>query len=157
MPHHFHGSLTPGFTVSTLHRKPALEILFNILLIEDSDDDARGVEQKLRKSDLRPFHLQRASSLREGIEILKETTGINIVLLDLFLGDSRGLETFDSLQRQFPNLPIIVLTGEMDNKMGMLAVESGAQNFLEKANHTRIARTACLQRCYSHVIANSGW
>lgn len=136
MPHHLHGSITPGFPVSTLHRKPSLAILFNILLIEDSDKDARGIEQKLRQSDLRPFHLQRASSLRGGIEILEETADINIILLDLFLPDSRGLATFDTLQKRFPNLPIIVLTGEMDNKMGMLAVESGAQNFLEKAHLT---------------------
>lgn len=134
--HHFHGSFTPGSPVSTLPNKTTLAILFNILLIEDSDKDARQVEQKLRQSDLRPFHLQRASSLREGIEILEEASDINIVLLDLFLGDSKGLETFDTLQKQFPNLPIIVLTGEMDNKMGMLAVESGAQNFLEKTHLT---------------------
>ncbi len=136
MPHHLHGSFTPGFPVSTLPKKPNLAILFNILLIEDSDKDARAIEEKLRHSDLRPFHLQRASSLRAGVEILTESADINIILLDLYLGDSEGLETFHSLQEQFPNLPIIVLTGEIDNKMGMQAVESGAQNFLEKAHVT---------------------
>lgn len=136
MPHHIHGSYTPGFSVNTLPKKSNVAILFNILLIEDNDDDARQVEHKLRESDLRPYHLQRASSLNGGIDILRESSDINIILLDLYLGDSEGLETFDTLKVLFPNLPIIVLTGLMDNKMGMQAVESGAQNFLEKTHLT---------------------
>lgn len=136
MPHHFHGSIIPGLPVKTAPKKSSLAVLFNILLIEDNDEDARQVERKLRNSDLRPYQLQRAASLQSGIEILRESADINIILLDLYLGDSEGMETFHALHRQFPNLPIIVLTGLMDNKMGMLAVESGAQNFLEKTHLT---------------------
>lgn len=107
---------------------------FNILLIEDADEDARQIEEQLRKSQLRPFHLQRASALEEGIQILQDSTDINIVLLDLFLPDSSGMKTFFNLQKRFPQIPIIVLTGLMDNNMGLQAVENGAQNFLEKTH-----------------------
>lgn len=107
---------------------------FNILLIEDEAEDARQIEEQLRKSQLRPFHLQRAASLGDGIKILKDSTEINVVLLDLFLPDSHGMKTFFELHKLFPQIPIIVLTGLMDINMGLQAVENGAQNFLEKTH-----------------------
>ncbi len=123
-----------GHSVNSLFVSTKLPVFFHILLIEDEDGDAMAIEEKLRSSELRPFQLERASTLAEGIQTLRETSEINIVLLDLHLEDSGGLETFDTLHKAFPHLPIIVLTGVLDNKMGMRAVEMGAQNFLEK-NH----------------------
>ena len=120
--------------VKTASRKSSVTPLFNILLIEDNPKDARQLEDTLRKSQLRPFHLQRASSLEGGIDILKESLDINIVLLDLFLPDSDGMNTFNKLHKLYPQIPIIVLTGLMDNNMGLQAVENGAQNFLEKTH-----------------------
>ena len=105
---------------------------FNILLIEDEDQDAMLVKQNLHASDLRPYQLLRAAELGEGIDILKSSPEINIVLLDLHLRDSRGLDTFARLQKAFPQVPVIVMTGKMDSKAGIHAVEMGAQSFLEK-------------------------
>ncbi|MDP5170332.1 MAG: response regulator [Bacteroidia bacterium] len=107
---------------------------FNILLIEDTDEDARLIKDNLNKSDLRPIHLDRASTLAEGLEFLKESPEINIVLLDLLLPDSDGLETFKAVYKEFPHLPIIVLTGLADGNTGIQAVEMGAQNYLEKSH-----------------------
>ncbi len=120
-----------GKQASGLQHKP---YIFKILLIEDEKADAVLIESKLRESGLRPYQLERASSLEEGLEVLADSTEINVVLLDLYLSDSGGLHTFAKVQRQFPHLPIIVMTGLMDSRMGIQAVEMGAQNFLEK-NH----------------------
>jgi signal transduction histidine kinase/HPt (histidine-containing phosphotransfer) domain-containing protein len=57
-----------------------------------------------------------------------------VVLLDLKLPDSQGLTTFDSLARDFPSVPIVVLTGSHaeDESIGVRSIQRGAQDFLSK-------------------------
>ncbi|MCX7008386.1 MAG: ATP-binding protein, partial [Kiritimatiellaeota bacterium] len=57
-----------------------------------------------------------------------------LVLLDLGLPDSRGIETFLSLHRQVPQIPIIVLSGLDDEPTAIKALQSGAQDYLVKSN-----------------------
>jgi signal transduction histidine kinase len=58
--------------------------------------------------------------------------GVDIVLLDLNLPDSRGLETLDALYARFSSVPIVVLTGLADEQTGVQAVRQGAQDYLVK-------------------------
>ena len=58
--------------------------------------------------------------------------GIDIVLLDLNLPDSRGIETFVKLHEKMPGVPVVVLTGDYDEAIGPCAVENGAQDYLVK-------------------------
>ena len=65
----------------------------NILLVEDNPDDALLIEAALAESENGRFKLQHVIRLSEGLEVLSQG-GIDVVLLDLFLPDSHGPETF---------------------------------------------------------------
>ena len=84
-----------------------------------------------RKSRKSGFEIDWVTRLSEGLERLTEG-GIDLVLLDLGLPDSRGLETFVKAYAQAPQVPLVVLTGLTDETMALAAVREGAQDFLVK-------------------------
>ncbi len=107
-----------------------MEHVINVLLIEDNRIEARQTQRGLEAHDS-SFEITWVEELTSGLERLL-AGGIDIVLLDLNLPDSRGLETFVKLHDQEPDIPIVVLTGEHDEAIGPLAVEKGAQDYLLK-------------------------
>jgi diguanylate cyclase len=108
----------------------------SVLLIEDNPGDARLIEEMLREDPATPFRLQRADRLSRGLELLSlEET--ELVLLDLSLPDSHGLETFSKVYAHSPKVPIIVLSGNDDQTLALFAVKSGAQDYLVKGKIDR--------------------
>lgn len=111
-----------------------LEAPHKILLIEDDPGYARLVEIMLTESGQFNCTIIHCKSLAESMAFLDSGEGREVaaVLLDLSLPDSQGFDTLGSLIPRFPNLNIIVLTGQDDKDLGVLAVRSGAQDFLVK-------------------------
>lgn len=107
-----------------------------ILLVEDSLADARLLQEILKGSILGRFHLLHAQRLSEAVKLLQEATALaqpfQIILLDLTLPDSSGLDSLDALIHQAPSLPIVVLTNTNDNDLAVEAVRRGAQDYLVK-------------------------
>ena len=103
----------------------------NVLLIEDSIEYADLIQELLTQFDDTGFTLERTHCLSAGLERLAEA-GIDVVLLDLSLQDSRGLWTFISTQAKAPEVPIVVLTGTDDELVAIEAVRKGAQDYLVK-------------------------
>jgi CheY-like chemotaxis protein len=101
------------------------------LLIEDNPGDARLIEFMLREADANSFELRRAERLEDGLKQLTDG-GIDIVLSDLSLPDSHGLDTFARLHARSPHTPIIVLSGLNDTTIALNAVHDGAQDYLVK-------------------------
>src|SRR5205085_4254465 len=62
---------------------------------------------------------------------------VSLVLLDLSLPDSHGLETFAKVYAHSPKVPIIVLSGNDDQQLALYAVKSGAQDYLVKGKIDR--------------------
>ena len=60
--------------------------------------------------------------------------GFDVILTDLNLPDSFGMQTFQSLLTKAPDIPLVVLTGNADDKLGIEAVQHGAQDYLTKGN-----------------------
>ncbi|MBW7957566.1 MAG: sigma-54-dependent Fis family transcriptional regulator [Deltaproteobacteria bacterium] len=103
-----------------------------ILLIEDSDPDARLLKEMLADSGSgERFILTRALSLAEAMERLSERQP-DVALMDLNLPDSSGLSTFLALQSAYPALPVVLLTGLSDENLAARAVREGAQDYLIK-------------------------
>src|SRR5258706_6086282 len=75
-----------------------------------------------------PFRVHCADRLSVGLEQLS-TGGMVLVLLDLSLPDSFGLETFSKVYAHSPTVPIIVLTGNDDQMLALSAVKGGAQDY----------------------------
>jgi light-regulated signal transduction histidine kinase (bacteriophytochrome) len=100
-------------------------------LIEDNPGDARLIKEMLTEAKSAPFQLEWHDQLNAGLQRLTEN-GADIVLLDLGLPDSQGLDTYAAVHAQFPRLPIVVLSGLHDESMALKAVRDGAQDYLVK-------------------------
>jgi signal transduction histidine kinase len=102
-----------------------------ILLVEDNPGDARLIREMLKGSAAVRFELTHKERLGEALTCLTELP-FDVLLLDLDLPDSQGLETVLQTISAVPKMPIIVLTGLDDDTLGMQAVEKGAQDYLVK-------------------------
>lgn len=103
----------------------------DVLIIEDNPDDAFMVQRAVSKTGALPIKLTQAGTLAEGIAELNRN-GFGAVLLDLSLPDSFGLETVTKLRAANEHVPIVVLTGQNDELVGLNAVKAGAQDYLVK-------------------------
>lgn len=106
--------------------------MMRILFIEDDLAYARLVEVLLEESGLIDCDLINAPSLGKGLELLQENDDFSAILLDLTLPDSAGFETLETIVTKYPQKNIIVLTGAKDEKLGVKAVQYGAQDYLVK-------------------------
>ena len=103
------------------------------LLVEDNPGDARLVYEALSNARDTDFALEHAGRLAAAIERLSRP-GIDVVLLDLTLPDSQGVETIIRLHTSAPNVPIIALSGMDDERVIQGAVRNGADDFLIKGS-----------------------
>jgi HD-like signal output (HDOD) protein/CheY-like chemotaxis protein len=102
-----------------------------VLLVEDNPIDARLVQEMLAEVKDGGFGLALAEQLSTGLERLA-AGGIDIVLLDLSLPDSQGLDAFAKAYAKAPQVPIILLTNLDDEALELEAVHTGAQDCLVK-------------------------
>lgn len=105
--------------------------VIQVLLMEDNPGDARLLRLMLEEVTDRRFQLHCVERLSEALEYL-DKGGIDVALLDLFVPDSEGLETFQHVHQHAPHVPMIVLTGLNDNELAVRAVRAGAQDYLVK-------------------------
>ena len=122
--------------------------VINVLLIEDNRLEARQTQHWLAADKSAAFEVESVDTLRLAGERLAQAR-FDIVLLDLNLPDSSGLETFSKLHDRHSQVPIVVLTGEFDNSLGPAAMELGAQNYLVKQK----ADAASLTRVLHFALA----
>ncbi len=103
-----------------------------ILLVEDNSDEARLIQEMLSEKNIFLFRLECANRLSTALKRLAKG-GIDVVLLDLNLPDSRGLSTFIEVQTQASKIPIIVLTNLDDTELAIKELRLGAQDYLLKS------------------------
>lgn len=118
-----------------------------ILLIEDNRIEAFQMKSALRLAidGTFEFKFESVDRLQLGAEILARG-GIDLVLLDLHLPDSAGLDSLVRLREQFPAIPIIVFTGQYDDQLGLAAVEKGAVGCLVKQQTDLLALKGAMNR-----------
>lgn len=102
-----------------------------VLVIEDSVVDYKVVEGHLKRAKGVDFQITRAERLGDGLEHLSRES-VDIVLLDLMLPDSQGLETVRSVRAEASGVPIVVLTSAEDERIAFSAIRQGAQDYLIK-------------------------
>jgi len=109
------------------------KILIQVLLVEDDTVDGRLVKRILAsRSQPVEFAVELAESLSAAIDCL-ENREYDIVLLDLRLPDSSGIETVQKVSKVNPRIPIVVLTGLDDEETGILAIKNGATDYIVKS------------------------
>jgi two-component system cell cycle response regulator len=108
-----------------------LEPGLRVLLIEDNPGDVRLIAEALKEGQRTSFILESAATLAAGIQRLN-AGDVDILLLDLSLPDSHGLQTFRNIKALNLPVPVVVLSGDEDETVAMAAVNEGAQDFLVK-------------------------
>ncbi|MDB2685622.1 response regulator [Mariniblastus sp.] len=111
---------------------------WSVLIFEDSEGDQVLLSRILAKESACTYVF--AERLSEGIERLSEgaerlgKSTFDIILLDLNLPDTQGMEGLLKIRSHSPHVPVVVLTGMDDDKNGYRAVQQGAQDYIVKAN-----------------------
>ncbi|YAF95134.1 MAG: response regulator [Nodularia sp. CChRGM 3473] len=109
--------------------------LIKVLLVEDNPGDVFLLQELLKEVTTVSVELQPVEQLLEALECLANDS-FDVMLLDLSLPDSQGLETFIKVARQAKATPIIVLTGIDDETLALRAMQEGAQDYLVKGQVT---------------------
>ncbi len=102
-----------------------------ILLVEDNPAQARLLQEHLKSVRHTAFEWTSVSRLEGAIAALKASR-FDVMLLDLTLPDSQGLESLDRIVAVAPELPVVVLTNADDDSLALDAVRLGAQDYLVK-------------------------
>ena len=117
--------------------------VLRVLLIEDNPGDAELVKETL--ADAGGFQVHCVQALLPGLDRVARGD-IDLVLLDLSLPDSHGLDGLHALRTHAPSLPVVVLTGFESESLALRAVQSGAQEYVVKGTLEGPALARALQR-----------
>ncbi len=124
----------------------------HILCVEDNDRDFGLIRAYLDEAHFsHKIVLNRARSITE-VRQLSEATEqplhYDIVLLDLALPDSQGVETYHGLREYLPRAAVAILSGHYDQDLALGFVQIGAQDYLPKD----ALSPDLLMRCISYAI-----
>lgn len=105
--------------------------IFLILLVEDDSGDAELLYDLLEQMPNVQFDITHVTRLAEARAKVSEEP-YDVILLDLALPDSQGMDTIRSMVSAAPDIPLVVLTGLNDEDTGLEALRNGAQDYLVK-------------------------
>lgn len=106
---------------------------FRVLVVEDHPPDRELIEVLLATAPSASFELEHAGLLADAMKRIRRG-GIDVVLLDLSLPDSEGIDACIAIHEQNSAVPIVVLTGLDDEDLAVEAVKHGAQDYLVKGS-----------------------
>lgn len=122
-----------------------MEKNIKILLIEDNLGDTYLVEEYLEEFANFSYELKNVGTLIEALSVLNNQP-LDVILLDLSLPDSDGINTFLRIRNQNSLIPIIILTGLRDEAIGTYALNEGAHDYLVKGQ-TEYRLLECILQC----------
>ena len=103
----------------------------SVLTIEDNPGDARLIEEMLKEAKRVRFYFINHTTLSGGLEELLSNK-VDIILLDLNLPDCTGLDTISIIHEKVKSMPIIILTGRVDEELAIESLKLGMQDYLVK-------------------------
>ncbi len=109
-------------------------LALRVLQIEDDFSYERVVRRVLAHAGV-DLEIESRTCLQDGIELMREKH-FDVVLLDLGLPDSFGIDTVKRMLEEFSDVPMIVVTGSEDEEIAREAVELGIRNYLVKGEAT---------------------
>jgi signal transduction histidine kinase/CheY-like chemotaxis protein len=125
--------LNGGKVISEELLDPSETPLIRVLVVEDSRADVLMLENQLDDVKSVRFEMTAVGRVSEATQMLAHNE-FDVVLADLSLPDSAGLDTFLTIQKVANPLPVIVMTGHNDERMGIRAMRAGAQDYFVKGH-----------------------
>jgi signal transduction histidine kinase len=115
----------------------------SILVVEDNPGDARLLRELLSETEYTTAQCHVVGTLKAAREVPVSSAPVAIVLLDLSLPDSDGIDSLLAIREKFPDSAIVIVTGLDDEEMAIQALREGAQNYMIKGEITanRLSRT----------------
>ena len=120
-------------SVNNPHPAPMEHKSFDVLLIEDDEDDAFIVRRLLKKAPAITCELTWESSYEAGLEALR-TCSFDVAVVDYRLGTRTGLELIEAANALDCHIPVILLTGQGSPEIDLQAMQAGAADYLSKSN-----------------------
>jgi len=113
----------------------------HVLLVEDNPDDAVLIRRTFLRAGRDHWKLAQVERLEEAISICKEYKAqagqnFDVILLDLSLPDSSGLETVLKFRQAIPEIPVVVITAIDDEDLALASIRAGVQDYLSKEDIT---------------------
>jgi two-component system response regulator AtoC len=99
-----------------------------LLVIDDEESILHAFRRAFRSPE---FTLHTASTVAEGLHLLTEIRP-QVVILDVHLPDTKGLDAFNEIHRKYPRIPIILVTGHGTTDLAIEAIKRGAYDYLLK-------------------------
>jgi two-component system sensor histidine kinase UhpB len=132
--------------------------ILRVLLVEDSPSDQFLIREHLYDPDIN-FEVTRAKRLSSAVRKLS-TDRFDCVILDLHLPDGEGVEVIRAVTQAAHDAAVVVMTGESNNPLSLIAIRHGAQDFLVKDDValqtlTRVVRFAVQRKRIEQQIENS--
>lgn len=103
----------------------------NILLVEDNPSDSMFIRRRLEAARCGKFEVTTVEWLSTALTLLRNRT-FDVVLLDLTLPDSHGIDTVVAVKREAPSTPVVVLSAQEDLMVATRSLEAGADSFVVK-------------------------
>ncbi len=123
---------------------------YQVLLVEDRTADAELIQEALQQSSVacEVTHVRRlADALEQSVN-----RRFDVVLLNLSLSDSRGLDTYVAMRSHAASLPLILIADSASQEISMEAMKKGAQDYL----HIDEISPAMLGRSVRYAIERKG-
>jgi len=104
-----------------------------VLIIDDDLEYAEMLQEAFKAIEVGEFITTHIDCLTKAITLLEQIQP-EVILLDLSLPDSQPQDTFFTVQKQVPQIPIVVVTGHSDRTLAIKAVRQGAQDYIIKGD-----------------------
>lgn len=111
-----------------MRKKETQSMNKQILIIDDQQRILKSLKRNLEHHN---YRVECAQNSTETLNILKSSKS-DLILLDVMLGKEKGIELLSKLKEDYPQIPIIMITGHGTIEMAVEAVKLGAYDFLEK-------------------------
>jgi len=100
----------------------------DILLVDDEVNFLNALSQRF---EARGFKADAVTSGEEALEKVKGKN-YNIVILDLIMPGIGGIDVLRNIKKNYPNLPVLILTGQGSTEKAVEAMKEGAMDYMEK-------------------------
>ncbi len=114
-----------------LEEIPQHQGVINVLHIEDNAAYSRLIQEYLHEEDAAHVNVFNCAKISEALSFI-ERNPVDVILLDLSLPDSTGIQSVNLIHKRAPDKALVVLTGTNNEETGFKAVQLGAQDFLVK-------------------------
>jgi PAS domain S-box-containing protein len=104
-----------------------------MLIVEDSPSDLEQLQEGFLGRKKTIFKMTIVKDLREAAEAL-EKDSFEIILLDMSLPGSNGIEAYHKIKEKAGNTPVIIMTGSNEDRLAEMAIKDGAQDHIVKEN-----------------------